>query len=115
MTKESDLCRGWTASDIRAALADASETQRAVVATIAANPHTTTAEIADELGWSSHRNVRSTLAAFSQTTRALGVTDRAGKLSWPFEIEESRPGSNFCRYYMPPAATEVVFKYLGGK
>jgi hypothetical protein len=114
MSDSRNLCRGWTAQDIRAAIADASEKQRAVLVQIAENPMTTTEEIADELGWASHLNVRAVLSQFSQTTGRLHVIDpRTGKESWPFEIHEPAPGTAFWRYFMPPAAAAVVREVLG--
>ncbi len=105
---ETHLCRGWKESDIRALLADASEKQRRVLLEIADNPHTTTEEIAHRLGWDSHLQVRAVLGALAKTSNALGVRDSAGKLSWPFHIENPVKGSTFWRYVMPEEAADVV-------
>jgi hypothetical protein len=111
---ERDLCRGWTASDIRAAVAAASEPQREVLVQIARNPGTTTAEIAEALGLESHLKVRGILSAFARTTNQLEVRDPGtGELSWPFQIREPADGSTFWRYYMPPEASQVVEETLG--
>ncbi|UJA20957.1 hypothetical protein HJD18_12540 [Thermoleophilia bacterium SCSIO 60948] len=101
-----DLCRGWSAEDIRELHGRASARQWSVVVEIARNPNTTTEKIADRLGWESHRNVRGALSALGRTTHAMGVTDRRGKPSWPFEIDES--GAGFCRYLMPDEAAHLV-------
>ncbi|MEK6272845.1 MAG: hypothetical protein AABM42_09380 [Actinomycetota bacterium] len=110
---ERDLCRGWTESDIRTAIANASDRQRAVLAEIANHPLTTTAEIAERLGWGRHENVRATLGAFARTTNAMGVVDAEGELSWPFVIERPATGSTFWRYFMPDEAAEVVRAAVG--
>jgi hypothetical protein len=72
-----DLCRGWTADDIRRALLAASDRQKAVLAEIGRQDGITTMEIAENLGLKSPRSVRATMAAWSRTTNAhaLGVTD----------------------------------------
>lgn len=112
--RERNLCRGWTAANIKEAVATATDRQRSVLAQIATNPGTTTEEIAESLGWESYLNVRATLARFSQTTASIGVTDpRDGMPSWPFEIEAPARGSTFWRYYMPRDAGEVVLATLG--
>lgn len=104
-----NLCRGWTASDIREAVSLASEKQREVLLEIAENPYITTEEIAERLGWPSHLNVRAVLARFSSTTAAIGVKDPGtGANSWPFEIIQPSRESTFWRYLMPPEAAAVV-------
>jgi hypothetical protein len=106
---EAGLCRGWTTSNVREAMTRASEPQLEVLATIARHPNITTAEIAEELGLESYRNVRALLARFSSATAPIGVLDpKTGKPSWPFEHRKPAAGSNFERYYMPPEVAEVV-------
>jgi len=95
-----DLCRGWTASDIRALVAEATDKQYEFCERSQTNPHTTTEEMANRLGWSSHTNVRATLGALARTSHALGVRDASRELSWPFVIEhppeDKRSGDTGC-------------------
>lgn len=105
----SNLCRGWTAADIRELISIATERQLAVLAEIAGHPGITTEEIAANLGCEGHLNVRATLSGLSRTTASIGVKDpRTGEDSWPFQIEPPASGSVFWRYYMPERAREVV-------
>lgn len=112
MSSEPILYRGWTASDIRESLDRSSEAVGEVIAEIAANPGTTSEEIAERLGLSSHLNVRALLSAYARVTNTMGVVDESGKLSWPFRFDKPA-GARFWRYWMPEEEAKVVLGHLG--
>ena len=109
---DADLCRGWTAADVREMMIKVSEPGKDVLAEIAATPGTTTPEIAENLGLDSWRNVRGILSALGRVTNSMGVNDPAtGHPSWPFRF---RRGRRYWRYYMPPEVAQIVLESPAG-
>lgn len=113
LPREADLCRGWTAEDIKAAIDMATDEQRRILSVIARQPGVDLRGVADSLGSTKDR-VRGALGAFTRITKSLDVVDPVdGSPSWPLEHSSASGDVGPSRYLMPRGAARVVTTTLG--
>jgi hypothetical protein len=112
---QADLCRGWTARDVGAAIDLATEEQWSILLVMAENHGIDIQGVAVLLGYPKWQNIAGRMAHFAKVTDPLGILDPAdGKPSWPLEHGGPTAESGFSRYLMPRAVARIVVARLGG-
>jgi hypothetical protein len=107
-----DLCRGWSEMDLVSAWCASTDLQRSVLGYIAAHPGCCLSEVAEDLG-RSQRSIQAALATWARyVTGPLGVRDRNGRASVPWNREWDE--SDGCFRYRAPEEVRAVIGILDG-
>lgn len=104
---ERDLCRGWTARDVRALYEAASENQRRLLEIMARRGMASRTDLTEALEAPKETSIDGYLGNLGKHAYEMGIKDEAGNVTWPFYINRwGRTGEHF--YLMPKAVCEVI-------